>query len=143
LRPPLALILALLATPALAWEVSTDGPVCVLTHAEADIALRLTYDPGPPLYTITLTRTESDWPDAPVFALQFAGPQPNLISTDRHVTDGPALTVTDRGFGNVLDGLQFNDTATALIGDAEISIPLEDAAAAIATFRACTSAPSA
>jgi hypothetical protein len=143
LRPPLALILALLATPALAWEVSTDGPVCVVTHAEADIAIRLTYDPGPPLYTITLTRAENDWPDAPVFALQFAGPQPNLISTDRHVTEGRALSVTDRGFGNVLDGLQFNDTATALIGDTEISIPLENAAAAIATFRACISAPSA
>jgi hypothetical protein len=132
-----------MATQGLAWEVTTDGPVCVLTHAEADLAIRLTYDPGPPLYTITLTRAERDWPDAPVFALSFAGPQPNLITTDRHVTDGTSLSVSDRGFGNVLDGLQFNDTATALIGDTEIAIPLENAAAAIATFRGCTSAPSA
>ena len=143
MRPPLTLILALLASPGLAWEVSTDGPVCILTHAEADIAIRLTYDPGPPLYSITLTRSEDDWPEAPVFALQFTGPQPNLISTDRHVTNGPALTVSDRGFGNVLDGLQFNDRATALIGGTEIPFPLDNAADAVAAFRTCTSAPSA
>jgi hypothetical protein len=50
--------------------------------------------------------------------------------------------VTDSGFGNVLDGLQFNDTATAVTGAAELRIPLEGAAPAVEDFRACTKAPS-
>ncbi len=143
MRRALALILALLPVQATAWEVSVDGPLCVLTHRTEALDIRLTYDPGPPLYTITLTREEAPWPVAPVFALQFTGPRPNLITTDRHVTDGRSLSVTDRGFGNVLDGLQFNDTATALTGDAAVSFSLQDAAPAVAAFRACTSAPSA
>ena len=143
MRHALALILALLSSQAAAWEASIDGPLCVLTHATEALEIRLTYDPGTPLYTITLTRAETPWPQAPVFALQFSGPRPNLITTDRQVTDGRSLTVTDRGFGNVLDGLQFNQTATALIGDAAVSFPLDDAAPAVATFRACISAPSA
>jgi len=143
LKRRFALILALLSTQAQAWEASIDGPLCVLSHGGETLDIRLTYDPGPPRYTITLTRAEGGWPEAPVFALQFNGPRPNLITTDRHVIDGPALSVTDRGFGNVLDGLQFNDTVTALTGDAAITVPLTDAAAAVAAFRACTTAPSA
>ena len=143
MRPLLALLLAAVSTQAQAWEVTTEDALCVLSHAEADLAIRLTYDPGPPLYTIALTRAGAAWPQAPVFALQFSGPQPNLITTDRHVTEGTTLTVTDRGFANVLDGLQFNDTATARAGDAAIAIPLENAAPAVAAFRTCTISPSA
>jgi len=139
----LALILVLLPVQATAWEASINGPLCVLTHATEALDIRLTYDPGGPLYTITLTREEAPWPAAPAFALQFAGPRPNLITTDRHVTDGASLSVADRGFGNVLDGLQFNDTATALTGDAAVSFPLGDAAPAVAAFRACIATPSA
>jgi hypothetical protein len=137
------LLLAVLTTPAHGWEAASEGALCTLTHTETDLHIRLTYDPGPPEYAIILTRAGTPWPVAPVFALQFTGDRPNLITTDRHVIDGFSLSVTDRGFGNVLDGLQFNRTATALTGDAAIPVPLTDAAPAVAAFRACTDAPSA
>lgn len=143
MRRRLTLILTVIASQAGAWEASVDGPLCVLTHTTEALDIRLTFDPGLPLYAITLTRAEASWPDGPLFALQFNGPRPNLITTDRHVTVGTSLTVTDRGFGNVLDGLQFNETATALTGDAAIVIPLDGAAPAVAAFRACATAPSA
>lgn len=143
MRRALALILALVPYQAAAWEASIDGALCVLTHGTEALDIRLTFDPGGPLYTITLTRAEAPWPEAALFALQFSGPRPNLITTDRHVTDGRSLSVTDRGFGNVLDGLQFNDTATALTGDTAVSFPLDDAAPAVAAFRACIATPSA
>ena len=54
--------------------------------------------------------------------------------------DGRALTVVDTGFGNVLDGLQYNHTAYAIAGDLEIPFPLEGAAEPVAAFRACDGA---
>lgn len=143
MKHPLALILTLLAAQAQAWEASTDGALCVLSHDGALLDIRLTYDPGLPRYTITLTRDGTPWPEAPVFALRFDGPRPNLITTDRHVTDGTTLSVADRGFGNVLDGLQFNETATALTGGAAVDFSLAGAAPAVLDFRACVLVPSA
>lgn len=46
--------------------------------------------------------------------------------------------MTDRGFGNVLDGLEFNETATALLGDQAVVLSLEGAAPAVQSFRART-----
>jgi hypothetical protein len=68
-----------------------------------------------------------------------------MITTDRHVLSdgGTSLTVTDRGFGNVLDGLQFNNVATALLGNTAVVIPLANAAEPVARFRACAALPTA
>jgi len=139
--PPMrfVLVLALLAaTPLHAWEFSATQ-ICTLTHATEETSIRVTYDPRVPEYAIALTRTAAAWPDAPVFTLRFDGPRSLTISTTRYrlSNGGTTLTVTDTGFGNVLDGLEFNDTATALIGAAQVAVPLSDAATAVRAFRTC------
>ena len=66
-----------------------------------------------------------------------------LFKISRHgttLTVTVTVTVTDTGFGNVLDGLELNDTATALIGTAQVAVPLSDAATAVRAFRTCTEA---
>ncbi len=120
-----------------------DGALCTLTHVEDDLAMRLTFDPSVPLYTITVSGPEP-WPVAPEFGIRFDGPQPNTIRTDRHVLspDLQRLSVSDRGFGNVLDGLQFNDTATAFSGEATVTVSLTGAAPEVEAFRACGLTPS-
>ncbi len=126
------------AAPAAAWEARI-GLVCELSHATEAAEMHLTYDPAGPEYTITIRLRDGAWPDAARFSMRFDGPQGRVISTDRHVRSesGAALTVTDSGFGNVLDGLQFNDTAMAFSGDTAAGFGLEDAAPAVAAFRAC------
>ncbi|MEO0624574.1 MAG: hypothetical protein AAFU49_05345 [Pseudomonadota bacterium] len=103
----------------------------------------MTYDPRSLDYAIALKRAVP-WPDDPAFAIRFDGPRGLTISTSRHqLSEGrTVLTVTDRGFGNVLDGLQFNDTATALTGSAALSVSLDGAAPKVEAFRACTKASS-
>jgi len=135
-------LLALLASPAHAWQAGTEGRLCTLTQSDPAADIRLTYDPSGPLYTITVT-TPAPWPEAPVFGIRFDGPQPNTITTNRHERDGTghSLTVTDRGFGNVLDGLEFNTTATAFSGQTALPIDLTGAAPEVQAFRACTVAP--
>ena len=100
--------------------------------------MELTYDPDGPLYAITVTLPEP-WPEAPSFAMRFDGPQGRTIATDRHQlsNNGRSLTVTDRGFGNVLDGLQFNVSTTAVSGDTGVTIPLDGAAEEVEKFRTC------
>ncbi|MFK7746480.1 MAG: hypothetical protein AB8B47_15610 [Roseobacter sp.] len=129
--------LALLASPAAAWEF-TPGLPCLLTHTEAGAKIELTYDPTQPLYSVTVERT-APWPGAPIFAMQFEGPSGLTISTDRHTIrrDGRAVRAADTGFGNVLNGLQFNDTVTAILGDTAVSFSLEGAAEPVAAFRLC------
>ena len=136
----LALLLTLFATAAPAWEFMPGQP-CRLTHATPQAQVELTYDPTGPLYTFTVTRA-APWPDAPSFGMRFDGPQGRIIGTDRHVlsNDQTALTVTDTGFGNVLDGLQYNHTATAFSGDTAVTVPLDGAAGPVAAFRACQGA---
>ena len=131
-------IALLLATPAHAWEF-TATPVCTLTHATEEAQITLTYDPALPEYSIALTLTGASWPDAPTFAMQFLGPRALSIGTGQHIVsdDETTLTVKDRGFGNVLDGLQYNATALALSGDRALAIPLDDAADPVAAFRRC------
>ena len=137
-----ALILALIPLPATAWEFF-PGSVCRLTHATPEASVELTYDPAGPLYTITVSRPGAPFPPAPVFAMRFDGPRGLTISTTRHTApdgDPTRLRVTDTGFGNVLDGLQFNRTATALIGGQEVGFRLDGAADPVAAFRACAEA---
>jgi hypothetical protein len=139
------LLFLVFALPAHAWEV-TIGPTCTLTHEMDSGVVRLTYDPRIPEYSITVTRSAMPWAaDAPMFAMRFDGPNSGMITTDRHVLSdgGTSLTVTDRGFGNVLDGLQFNNVATALLGNTAVVIPLANAAEPVARFRACAALPTA
>ena len=129
-----------LATPAAAWEFSVTTK-CHLDHVEAGAEMGLTYDPVTGLYSITVTR-DTPWPAGPLFAMQFNGPRPIFIQTDRHMTseDGRSLTVVDQGFGNVLNGLEFNTVAVAMLADTAVGVSLFGAADEVAAFRACTEA---
>lgn len=142
-RTALILITALYAAPSAAWQAGVSGPLCTLSHAEGDISVHLTFDPTVPLYTIAVTGTEP-WPVDAEFSMTFDGPQPNTIRTNRHVLspDLGTLSVSDRGFGNVLDGLQFNTTARAVSGSTTVQMSLEGAAPEVETFRACGQTPS-
>ena len=140
----LPIVFALLAvSPATAWEAGVDGALCTLTHHEEDASVRLTFDPSVPLYTISITGTHP-WPAAPGFSMTFDGPRPNTIRTNRHVRspDLATLSVSDRGFGNVLDGLQFNTTASATSGEMTVRLSLAGAAPEVMAFRDCGITPS-
>jgi hypothetical protein len=137
-----ALLLLLAAAPANAWEF-TPAPVCTLSHEEAGHAVTVTWDPRQAEPYAIRIEGQAPWPAAPVFAIDYAGPRPLMISTARHrlSADGRAVTVTDTGFGNVLDGLEFNATATAVMGGARVPFSLDGAAEPVRAFRACTEAP--
>lgn len=132
----LILSIALLASPAAAWEFSSS-PLCTVKNQGSDqdsgMALEMTYDGA--TYRLTLTHPEG-WPPADVFSMRFA-PQGPFISTNRHQINGDSLVVEDAGFGNVLNGLQFNIGAAAILGDTVRVIDLTGAAPAIEAFRAC------
>ncbi len=137
----LALALTLLVSPATAWEFS-PSPICTLTQTTAEGTLTVTYDATMPEYTITITLPDAAWPDAPGFAMAFAGDRPIGIQTDRHELsdDGRSLTVTDTGFGNVLNGLEFNMRAYATSGDTTVGFVLSGIGPAIRDFRNCPDA---
>ncbi|MCG6882748.1 MAG: hypothetical protein LJE62_03205 [Silicimonas sp.] len=135
--------LLLLATPAAAWEASSDGPVCLLKHSTDEADITVSHDPRLPLpYAIELER-DSDWQAGPIFAIRFDGPGRRTISTERHrlSDDRKTLTVEDGGFGNVLDGIALNHVAIAVTGETALVIPLAGAAPEVEEFRNCTSAP--
>jgi hypothetical protein len=123
------------ATPLRAWEF-TPLPICTVANA-AEPQVTVTFDGA--LYAIHITR-DGGWPDAPVFSLRFA-PNGPTISTPRHTIEGNTLTVLDTGFGNVLDGLQFNAAAQAILGDLNVPIDLSNAAGPVEAFRACRPGP--
>ena len=127
----------ILSGPAAAWDF-TPGLPCLLSDQQPEADIELSYDPTQPLYSITLRRA-TPWQDAPEFALTYQGQRPLRIATNRHVLsdDGLSLTVTDRGFGNVLNGMQFNTRAIATLGDIEVTIDLTDAAGPTEDFRGC------
>jgi hypothetical protein len=138
------LALAILATPAQAWDF-TPTPVCTILNDTPDLSIRVTYDPAQPEpYAITLTRPDP-WPATDTFGLRFDGPVAMTIGTGRHQLSngGRTLTVTDTGFGNVLDGLALNRIATALAGDIAVPVDLAGARPAVEAFRACDVLPSA
>lgn len=135
-----ALILCLAAAPASAWEF-TAVPVCTLSHDTGEAQVTVTYDPREAQpYAIRVTLGDGAWGDGPLFGIRFDGARPLVITTDRQVVSdgGATLTVTDRGFGNVLDGIEFNATATAATADRSVAIPLDGAAEPMQEFRACT-----
>jgi hypothetical protein len=139
-----AAALSLFASPAGAWEFSSD-PICTLRHEEGEAQVTVTHDPrrADP-YAIAVTTT-SPWPDDRIFSMRFDGEQGLTITTDRQnlSEDRKTLTVTDKGFGNVLNGLEFNTTATAIVGDTAIAFALDGAAPEVQSFRACVAAPTA
>ena len=131
----------LFTTPAAAWETSIQGPICVLSHEFDAAQVAVTHDPRSALpYAIQITRTGTTWTPAEIFAMRFEGPGRLTISTDRHqlTEDGSSVSVADTGFGNVLDGLEFNNVANAVLGDQVLAIPLAGAAPEVARFRDCT-----
>ncbi|MEL7203283.1 MAG: excinuclease ABC subunit B [Pseudomonadota bacterium] len=132
-----ALIL-LLSTPAAAWEASRDGPVCLLTQTTEDVTVTVSHDITKDVpYAIDLTRT-GGWTPGPLFAIRFDGLGPRTITTDRHMVDNDTLTVTDTGFGNVLDGIAQNFVALASTGETAVVIPLEGAAPEVEKFKSCS-----
>ncbi|WP_299192941.1 hypothetical protein [uncultured Litoreibacter sp.] len=133
----LALLLGLLPIQAHAWTF-TPGLICRLSHETPNAKIELTYDPAKPLYSVTVSRA-SPLPNVDPFTMRFIGPAGRVISTNRHTfnDDSTAVTAQDSGFGNVLDGLQFNDTAQAILGTTTITFPLNGAAEPTAEFRKC------
>ncbi|WP_220749441.1 excinuclease ABC subunit B [Jannaschia pagri] len=111
-------------------------PICTLAHVEPSALVMVTYDPDTRLYALHMERA-GGWPEAEVFALRFEDGAALTISTDRHVVEGTRLTVIDRGFGNVLRGLEANTKAVAVLGDLSVEVSLTDAAPAVAAFRDC------
>lgn len=130
--------LILIASPAAAWEFSAS-PICTLTSSGDAGTMTVTYDASLPEYAIALTLPEGTWPNAPVFGMAFAEDRPISIQTDQHriSNEGRTLTVKDRGFGNVLDGLEFNTRAYAILGDTTIGFGLDGIKDPIAAFRNC------
>ena len=112
--------------------------VCELAHTGEAADVLVTYDPRSGQYAIAIT-LDAPWPDAPSFAMRFDGPRANTITTDRHVLSdgGRTLTVTDQGFGKVLNGLEFNFVASAFSGDQSVAVSLTGAAPEVQKFRAC------
>lgn len=124
-----------MTSPASAWEFRAGLP-CLLTHEEPALTVELTHDPTQPLYSITLRRDEP-WPDAPIFSIEFEnGP---VISTPLHALTegGRALSVADRGFGNVIAGLIAGGTAVAQLGDVRVPFSLNGAADPARDYAAC------
>lgn len=134
----LAFCIALLASPAAAWEFNPQ-PICTISHQTDEVDLAVTFDPATAIYEIRLTLVDRPWPSAPVFAIQFDGPAGLTISTDRHQlsSGNKTLSVTDTGFGNVLNGLGLNRSATLLLGDRTVGVALDGAADPVEEFRSC------
>lgn len=134
----LAIALLLLAAPANAWEFSST-PICTLSHETQESSVVVTYDPATLQYELTLELNDSVWPNAPTFGMLFDGPRRIQIGTDRHQlsADRRVLSVADSGFGNVLDGLEFNDRAFARSGALIVDFSLESATDHVRAFRDC------
>lgn len=139
------LALALLASPATAWEFS-PSPICTLYHADAVLGFTVTFDPSSGIYALSarfLENHPADWPESDVFFLEFDGPHRLRLATDQHIysDDMKELSVSDRGFGNVLDGLEFNDFAEVISGDMSATVDLTGAAQEVRKFRDCGEIP--
>ncbi|MCF2870876.1 excinuclease ABC subunit B [Octadecabacter sp. G9-8] len=136
------LILALLTLPlpAAAWEFSAD-PICTLTHQTTDAEIAITYDAALPEYALFITLRTGTWGEPPAFQIGFLGGRNGQIGTTQHRLsgDGATLSVRDSGFGNVLDGLEFNADGFATTGATTVDFTLTDAAPAVRAFRDCPS----
>ena len=131
----------ILATPAFGWEFEA-GPTCVLRDVQDQVSVTLTHDPSVPEFSISIRQNVS-WVGGPIFAIAFVGDSPFEITTNRHVLsdDGQTLTVRDRGFGNVLNGMEFNATAIASLGDQQVTFDLQAVDEPLQPFRTCEILP--
>jgi hypothetical protein len=136
-----SLAFLLFASPAAAWEFSAS-PICTLTDTSEAGEITVTYNPAITEYAVTVTLPEGRWLDAPTFGMAFANDRPISIQTDQHSIspDGRSITVKDRGFGNVLNGLEFNSRAYVILGDTTVGIDLAGIGPAITAFRDCPAA---
>jgi hypothetical protein len=134
----LALILALLPFPTLAWEFTPD-PICRLSHENLAAEIIITFDARLAEYSLAVAPRAHSFPNAPSFTMTFEGGDEISIGTTNHVLSdyGRRLTVRDTGFGNVLDGLEYNNIATARSGHIAYEFDLTNAAPAVRAFRAC------
>lgn len=132
------LALLLIASPSAAWEFSAT-PICTLSDSSASGDITVTFDSAITEYTITITLPDDTWPDGRTFRMAFVNDRPINIQTDRFTLspDRRSLTVTDRGFSNVLDGLEFNSRAYAALGGMTVGFALDGIDPAITTFRDC------
>lgn len=134
-----SLVFIILATPAAAWEAGREGSVCLLMHSMENAEVVVSHDATKAVpYTIDLI-LENGWQAGAVFAIRFDGPLPLTITTDRHSVSGETLSVTDTGFGNVLNGIAGNQVAIAMSGETALVIPLTGAAPEVEAFKACAS----
>lgn len=104
----------------------------------------ITYDASLPEYALHLSQRDGLWPDGSAFEMAFLGPRGLAIGTDRQTLsdDRTTLTVRDTGFGNVLNGLEFNDQVVSVFGARQSVASLAGAAPAVRAFRGCpTDAP--
>lgn len=126
------------ASPATAWDFAETN-VCTVTHDASNVFVAVTFDPTTEIYELTLTLKNQTWGNGHAFRIVFDGQNPIVIGTDRQTLseDQTQLRVSDRGFGNVLDGIQFNETMTASLEDQSIAISLTGAAGPMAAFRLC------
>lgn len=127
-------LLICLAAPAHAWEFSAD-PLCTIRDAQKGVTTEVIYDPRNGHYSLTMTDS-AGWGEATIFGIRFDGARSFTIQTDRQRIEGNRLTVSDTGFGNVLDGLEFSTTATPFLSR-ERPLSLVGAAEAVRAFRAC------
>ena len=122
-----------------------NGPICLLSHETSTAEVVVSHDPRQPQpYAIRITRLDGPWLGGAVFSIDFQGAGALTISTDRHkLSDGNAtLMVADSGFGNVLRGLEANETALAVLDDQSVALPLSGAAPEVEKFRTCANRPS-
>lgn len=130
-------LLLLSPVPAFSWEFSRD-PVCRLHHQSPSAQIDISFNSEPTRYQLSITLSGLDWNAAPSFGIFFDGGKSLTIGTDRHIINGDTLSVVDSGFGNVLNGLEFNQVATAFTSSHVVTFNLEGAADAVRQFRDCT-----
>ena len=137
-----ALFIFLMSTSAaFAWNFTPD-PICRVTEKQDLLEINLTYDHATEIYAIAFTKSEAPWEQGAQFSIRFEGPRPKLIRTNRHEfsADGYTLTASDTGFGNVLDGIQYNTLAAIQTGDERIFIQIHKSFPAMEAFRKCVKA---
>ena len=100
----------------------------------------MTHDPSRAMpYVIEVNRTDARWTPAKIFSIRVDGSEHIAISTGRHelTKNGTSLSVSDTGIGNILNGLEFNHVADAVLGVRVLIIQLTGAAPEVARFRDC------
>lgn len=136
----LAFLLLIPSLVSASWRFD-ETTACVITGETPETVVVVIHDYQAGRYTIAVSQTGQTWTPGPDLSIAFQGGRELVIGTDQHFLsdEGDVLMVTDRGFGNVLDGMQFNQRMTINTGEHIVKIDLNGAAAAVAEFRDCPS----